>query len=186
MIVSAPPNFYWRNVVIEDYDKIINELREYVRNFIIGKPAGFNVCETRELINLCPVFDNWLTVNQLSLRMAAVIHIDPGFPNVIHVDNMHNATNPYALNFDIQNCSYSTTKMFSSSSKPKIKLNAAGVSYAYIDPETCQEESSFKLKNPIIFDAAKPHQVSDIMVFPRISITFRFNEDPTQILNLVE
>lgn len=182
MFNPAPPDFYWRNVVIENYDDIINELRDYAQDFIIGKPPGFNVCNNNDLIHRCPTFSEWLILKQLTLKVAAVIHIVPRFSNIIHVDNMEGATNPYALNLDIQNCSCSTTKMFSTSGKIEKKFNLAGIPYMYLDPKTCKEEASFKIINPILFDASKPHQVCDVEIFPRTSISFRFFQDPSSIL----
>ena len=85
-----------------------------------------------------------------------------------------------ALNMNILNCEVPKTKLFNTSALPTVDSAQSGALY-YRYPTTAvfDQIAEFDLALPVLFNTQVPHQVCNMTDEKRMSISFRFYQDPT-------
>jgi len=176
--------FYFSHINVDGYDQIVSQLRPYVNNFIAGRVHGFHEVQHQELLEKCPLIKDWFDSKKLNVRSIGIIIVPPNTIQDCHIDFINKINNPLALNFDIQNCALPRTKMYTCDMEPILSKTPSGLNYwKYDTSATFTQVAEFDLSTPVLFDNQIPHQVCNDTDQARISISFRFREDPKNLLN---
>jgi len=176
--------FYFSYIAVDGYDSIISELRPYVKKFIAGCVHGFHEAKHNELLDNCPGIKNWLSTKKLTIRSAGIIVIPAKTNQDRHIDAIDRGNNPMALNFDIENCVIPRTKMYACDIEPTLSKTRSGLNYWRYDPSAnFVQVAEFDLSAPVLFNTQVPHQVCNHTDATRISVSFRFHEDPSHLLD---
>lgn len=178
-------NFLYKDIEIENYDSIIAELRTFfLRNSSVADDSmHFILLDKNQLIDESPFLSNWLSVNNLRLKNAALIMVKENAKNLSpHIDTQENAL---ALNFPILNCKNCWTSIYKLvDGKEILGVLPNGQTYINFDNSAKFEElTRFNLDNPVIFNTKFPHQVWNPNNTTRISASLRFVEDPWHLVN---
>ena len=187
-------DFFCSNILIEDIDLILSELKNKFLSKFINKNFGFNNIDIKELTD-CPIISKWISSNNLILRAIAIINIPKQYKQNIHIDwneftsndkiSTFNKSNidhidetiTYALNFNLYNCENSTTYMFCQHNKKEtLKFNSNKLPFYAFSPNDVSLKTSFILKNVILLNVGVPHQVVNETEDQRISLSLRFNK----------
>lgn len=177
--------FYYKTIDIDDYDSIISEIRKKILHDISIYPkwSGYDTISITDFLDYCPLFNNYIKNKNLVIRAIALIIIEPHRNSDIHTDYIMNEHNTYALNMGILNYEKTRTQIFSCSSDARHKLtNDKGHPYIAYDESKCSIVAEFDLMKPKLFDTSNPHRVSNNTDERRISISFRFFNNPLEIL----
>lgn len=182
-------NFYFEHIDIENYDKIVQELRPYVLMKLNQMGANFYSGLLRlsesDLLDNCPAISNWFNKNNMELVMSAVHIMQAQGIGQLHSDSNEDATDRLALNIDIENADVTKTKLYQVS-VPGITYKTAGQKLPYIvyqnNADTCKQVTEYDLSTPVLFDYVKPHLVTNLTDKRRVAITLRFKNDPVHLL----
>jgi hypothetical protein len=174
--------FYFSHVTVDGYDQIISELQPYVKNFAMGLIDGFHGVNHSDLLDKCPSIKKWFSIKKLTVRYIGITKYKRTAER--HIDCTGNGCNSLALNFNIQNCLLTCTKIFSCDKDPTLNQTPSGIPYWKFDPSTnFVQVAEFNLSTPVVFDTQVIHQVCNTTDETRISVSFRFMEDPRILLD---
>jgi hypothetical protein len=175
--------FRYKKIYIENYEQIISEIRSKILENEQNLKWGYDLINKQDFLNSCPKFHNFIVSKGLTIRVIAVIKIKAHRNSEIHIDDIKGNFNRYALNMGIFNYEDTRTQMFSTKdTESYLILNDAGHPYLKFDETNCKLIEEFDLIQPTIFDTSIPHRVSNNTNKHRISISFRFLNDPFNIL----
>jgi hypothetical protein len=175
--MKAP--FYFKYVLIDNYEDMVAELQPYILKHIEGFKLGFHQMKPSLVLDNCPIFSQWINSNKLQLRIIGIIIVPPYTDNQTHIDYINNDFSSLALNMEIENCRIPKTKMFLTDSLPIIAYTPSKIEYwKYEDDAIFTQVEEFDLSQPVLFETQIPHQVCNQTNQRRVSISFRFYEDP--------
>lgn len=177
-------NFLHKIIYIDGYEKIIQELSIYAYNHLPKNAERSNPYWHLNLDNLlqeCPSIDVWFKSKQIVARVCAIIVVTGDGNNTIHVDHQKNTL---ALNFGIELPTDSYTGMYTTKDTVKESMQSNGVSnYIFSKDAEFTLIDKFDLRQPTLFNTKIPHGVFSPMGLRRISLSFRFIEDPWSLLD---
>lgn len=173
--------FISKEIYIPNSDKIINELRLFVFENIDNYAEVFNHGLLENLLTSCPTINNWFKSNNLKPRVVAIIIIPPGAgPGGAHTDTQKN---DLALNFGIENNEETFTAFYEIQSGTVIRKTLEnGITWDNFENVVLKEVKRINLKNPTIINTKIPHSVHNPTDKNRISVSFRFVEDPWKLI----
>lgn len=171
--------FYFKHVNIENYESIISEVRHFVKTLGLDKSKGFCNVSSAELLSTCPLISEWFSAKHMRLRATGVIITPPTRSQNIHTDLMAEQWSQLALNLNIENCEIPKTSMFTTTAKRARDITYSGAPYfKYPEDAVFTKVAEFDLTTPVLFNTQVPHQVQNNTASRRVSISFRFYEDP--------
>jgi len=177
-----PLEFYWKNIYIENYDDIINQIRNHMNYQLLNDDKfGLYHYDINKFEQTCTLFTNWLSSKSLTIKRIAIIKIFPGKRQDIHRDFLDDLTNTYGLNLNLYNCVDNYTRMFElidTKSAPPISHGPNGKPFYSYNESQCNEVTRYNLEKPVLLDLNKPHQVVNLTNQPRLSVSFRFTTRP--------
>lgn len=177
--------FLYRNVYVDNYDLMIKEIRKKVLHEVEIHPEwlGYDVVSISDFLDSCPIFHNFIKTKNLMLRIIAVIVVRPNRHSPIHTDAITPGFNTYALNMGISNYEHTKTQLFSADPSAVVeRKNTAGHPFMAYDETKCSVITEFNLISPVLFDTSIPHRVFNDTLETRISVSFRFLQNPLDVL----
>jgi hypothetical protein len=178
-------DFLYKIIHINGYDTIIEELSKYAYNNLPNKAGRSNPYWHLHLFDLlkeCPSIDAWFKEKQIVPRVCAIIVVTGDGANLIHVDHQKNKL---ALNFGIEIPPESYTGMYKlTKGKMHESMQPNGIpNYIFFNDAEFDLIDKFDLHQPTLFNTKVPHGVYSPIGLRRISLTFRFIEDPWRLLD---
>jgi hypothetical protein len=171
------PNYVCRTIDIANYDEIHQELVQYALAQAPRFTSAFNHLSVPLVMAHCGYLDQWFRSQNLVPRVCVLIIQPPGADHRgAHTDTIQDML---ALNFGIANCLHTWCAFYKlKSGEPVIKSLPPGPAwYQYPDAElaligTCN------LVKPTLINVAVPHAVHNPTDAVRISVSFRFLQNP--------
>ena len=111
-----------------------------------------------------------LTIKTIS-AIRAISH-----DNLLHIDKLCEST--YRINFPIKNCDNTYTKFYRVKDPSNSGWTHSNYPLTLFKDEDCVFEDEVTVDRPTMLNVRAPHKIvigSDI--FPRITVSFKFNED---------
>jgi hypothetical protein len=180
MFMETP--FYFKYISIDNYEDMVAELQSYILKYIEEFGIGFHLIEPALVLDNCPIFSQWIATTKLQIRVIGIIISPPRCDNDTHRDYIHDDFGRLALNMEIQNCRIPKTKLYLTDTAPNLNYTPTNLKYwKYDDDAVFTEIGEFDLTQPVLFDTQTPHQICNPTAERRVSISFRFVEDPTQL-----
>lgn len=185
----------YRHVEVPNILKIQKELSEFILPYCEGKITGLWSVDTKTFINLCPYTVIYFTDNNLltSLKKVCYTVVHPGAKSTdAHVDR--NIEPPasggqtsgcLSLNFGIANCIETSVVFYKYISGPKKYVplpDPVEGSYIFYAESELEEIDRYILDKPVIMNNTVPHGILNDTNEPRISISFRFLNDPWNLI----
>jgi hypothetical protein len=175
--MDAP--FYFKYISIDNYEDMVAELQLYILKYIEGFGKGFHLIDPALVLDNCPIFSQWIATIKSQIRIVGIIISPPYCINDTHRDYIPDNVGRLALNMEIQNCRIPKTKLYLTDTAPSINYTPNNEKYWKYDSNAIFTEiGEFDLTQPVLFDTQTPHQVFNQTSGRRISISFRFFEDP--------
>ena len=175
-------SFYFKYVAIDNYKDIIAEFQPYILKHVEGFRMGFHLINPEVISNNFPIFTQWVVSNKLRIRIVGIVITPPYTNSPTHIDYINKDFSVLALNMEIQNCKIPKTKMYITDAQPsaiKLAHTPENVEYwKYENNDSLKEVGEFDLTQPVLFNTQIPHQVCNQTNERRVSISFRFYEDP--------
>lgn len=175
-------NFLYKTIRIDNYENIINELSAYAfaHEPVIEKLNPYYHLNLQDVLAKCPGINLWFTQQEIRPRVCAIIAIIGDGGDHIHVDSQKNIL---ALNFGIKIPKGSFTGMYkliegslSESKQPN------GIPRYLFENAKFSLVDKFDLHMPTLFNTKVPHGVFSPIGMKRISISFRFIDDPWRLV----
>lgn len=171
--------FYFKYIEIPNYEAIIAQLRKYVLSLDLNGKYGWHTLDADVLLTECELLKTFFSDHSLNLRLSGVIITRPYSTNSIHLDHLGHDFSRLALNCNILNCETSKTRFYTATKSPVLKHNANKVPYCEYPADTIfSPVCEYTLDRPVLINTQEPHQVINKQNKIRISISFRFYEDP--------
>jgi hypothetical protein len=178
-------SFYFKYVSIDNYKDIVAEFQPYILKHVEGFKMGFHLMNPAVLLDNCPIFSQWIISNKFKIRIVGIVITPPYTNSPTHIDYINKDFSVLALNMEIQNCRIPKTKMYITDATPhaiKLAHTPENVEYwKYENNDSLKEVGKFDLTQPVLFNTQIPHQVCNQTSERRVSISFRFYEDPVLI-----
>jgi hypothetical protein len=177
--------FYFKTLDIPNHEVMIEEFTSYFNYFKhkhILTTDYFHKIPNADIRNNFTEFNRWTKEKKLFLRTAAFIILSPEkeITPSIHIDSppVFNA-----LNFGLQTPPGSYTGMYELSGGAIIdSLQGNGIPRKLIVGGSFTEVTRFDLTKPTLFNTQVPHGVYTPKGTTRLSISFRFFNDPLDLL----
>lgn len=178
-----PENFLYKIIHIEGYDTIIKELSTYAYDHLpieAGSSNSFWYLRLEDLLKKCPGIDIWFKNKKIIPRVGAIISVIGDDANV-HVDYQKNML---ALNFGINLPPGSYTGMYKlTKGKMHESKQSNGIPYyMFLNDAEFELIDKFDLQQPTLFNTSVPHGVVSSLGLRRISLSFRFIQDPWSLI----
>lgn len=177
-------DFLCKTIHIENYDVILKELTVYAYDNLPKNPTVKNPywhLELPDLLAKCPSIDTWFKEKKIIPRVCAIIVIVGNGLDLTHVDHQQQTL---ALNFGIKIPEGSYTGLYKQIKGSLIeseqqngipKYEFKNAKFAMLD--------KFDLHKPTLFNTKIPHGVYSPVGEKRISLSFRFIQDPWSLLD---
>jgi hypothetical protein len=176
-------NFVCQTIDIPNFENIYAELLSYTLDQLPRFKEAFNHLSLQDMMKNCPLTNEWFTSVNLKPRVCALI-IQPVGANIkgTHTDTQSNAL---ALNFGIKNTKNTHTSFYKVVSGNIIqKTLPNGITWDNYEQAQLEEIARVDLQKPTIINTKIPHAVHNSTDEPRVSISFRFVEDPYHLINV--
>jgi hypothetical protein len=185
--------FVYRKLKIEKINVISHELRQFVLPYDESKDnvTGLWALDLERFKNTCPHAVNYFnSIGQLDniYKVCIIIVHPPSDGKKPHVDNLHYTplnTGPskgcLSLNFNIENCidtSVMHYKYISGDTKVFPLHDPTQGSFIVFQGCKMEEIARYNLEEPVIMNNSTPHCIVNLTNAPRISLSFRFKDDP--------
>jgi hypothetical protein len=178
-------DFLCKTIHIENYDRIIKELTVYAydnepKN--VGASNPYYHLKLPDLLAKCPSINAWFKGKKIIPRVCAIIVIVGNGHDLTHVDHQKQTL---ALNFGIKIPEGSYTGLYNLINGQMYEaIQPNGIpKYNFSNDAKFQLIDQFDLLQPTIFNTKIPHGVYSPIGEKRISLSFRFIEDPWSLLN---
>lgn len=176
-------NFLCKTIHIDNYETIINELKAYARDHdpVIDKFNPYSHLNLSDVLKKCPSIDHWFKEKNIRPRVCAIIAIVGDGRSLIHVDHQKNTL---ALNFGIEIPEGSFTGMYKQTEGTVTEsIQPNGIpNYVFFKDAKFSMIDKFDLHLPTVFNTQVPHGVFSPIGMKRISISFRFVNDPWSLV----
>lgn len=185
--------FVYRKLKIEKLEEISHELREFVLPYDEAKDnvTGLWALDLEKFKATCPrSVEYFNSIGQLDniYKVCIIVVHPPADGKSPHVDNEHYS--PFddgitkgclSLNFNIENCIDTRVTHFKyiSGIRRVFPLHdpTQGSFIVFKDCEM-EEIARYNLLEPVIMNNTVPHSILNETSLPRISLSFRFKQDP--------
>jgi hypothetical protein len=176
-------DFVYQTIDIPDLENIYAELVTYTLGQLPRFKEAFNHLPLQDMMQKCPLIAQWFASVNLTPRVCALI-IQPVGANKrgTHTDTQNNSL---ALNFGIKNFENTYTAFYKVISGSVIqKTLPNGVTWDNYEQAELEEIARVDLKKPTILNTKVPHAVHNPTTELRVSISFRFVQDPYHLVNI--
>lgn len=176
-------NFLYKTIHIDNYEIIHNELvayvHEYNREITLSNP--YRYLDLSDVLQKCPSIDNWFKEKSIQPKVCAIIDVVGNGKNLIHVDHQKNML---ALNFGIDIPEGSFTGMYKQIKGAMFESRQPnGVPrFEFFSNSEFSMLDKFDLHSPTVFNTQVPHGVFTPIGMRRISLSFRFVNDPWSLV----
>jgi hypothetical protein len=175
--------FFYQYVSIDEntYSGILKEIQAFYESHPIPE-SYFKIINCYEVLEALPTFKAWCIQNKLPRPLKVAYISTP--PNTKQSPHKDDGTQLLALNFPVYNCKDLVTKMWNEDNLSSIKLTTAGTRipyYRYLVGDE-QPAQQYVLGDPVILNIKKVHSVINSSDLPRVSLSFRFERDPWEIV----
>jgi len=168
--------FYYRSLDIPNIKKINQEFNQFLdENKFFGGfvVVGLDVTGTMKYF---PTLEHWFTLHNLKVLFIAYILVPANSVQAPHKDSGGPCL---ALNFPLRHCEGTYTNMFVDKGVTTTTYtkgtHLSYLKYVDLDPII---NCTYELLSPTLIHIKKPHQVCNNTSNDRISLSFRFKEDP--------
>jgi len=188
--------FTYRHLSVDNLEAISDELKTFAHPHVEGKTrTDLWALDMNQFLSSCPnTVEYFKSINQLdNLYKCCIVVVQPNIlesAKAPHVDN--NIEPPIesgiskgciSLNFNIQNGEVETCPAvfynYISGEKTIRPLGDPNEgSYIFYIGCEMEEISRYTLTTPVIMNNSVPHLINNRMDTPRISMSFRFKQDP--------
>ena len=173
--------FYFKQMEI---DPTVNaELFHWSKENMQKNDQPFVLLDAEKFKKDCNNFMQWAKDNNLEVLLVVGIKVNPfngqDATRVPHIDLMDESRN-IALNFPIENCDETYTKMYRlvEGDQIDIKLPDGTLYSRFSDNSKFEEVAKFYLNKPTFFNTSVPHQVYNDTDKNRLSLSIRFKKNP--------
>ena len=170
-------NFIYHVLDIPNYLNIHTQLLDWTLERIPLYKQPYNHLALQDQIAQCPLIHNWFRSVGLEPKICALI-VQPGGADQrgTHTDTQPNSL---ALNFGIKNTAKTHTAFYRVVAGNMVRKTLAnGITWNSYEQATLEELARIDLAKPTIINTKVPHAVINPTQEPRISMSFRFHQDP--------
>lgn len=173
--------FYCNSLRVGNFDDIKKEIDQ----FYIDNPipdSYFKIIDCRKVLEALPSFKKWCTANKINPIKVAYISTPPNTRQSPHKDD---GDEILAINFPVINNNEVVTELWDEDGLSSIKLMTKGTYipyYRYL-VSGIKPQASYILDKPTILNIKKVHSVVNNTDKPRVSLSFRFYNDPWHLVN---
>ena len=185
----------YKKIEVPNLKEIQQELFEFILPYCEGKPTGLWSVDILKFFATCPNTVEYLTENDLynKLKKICYIVVHPGAKETdAHVDrNIEppasggDTTGCLSLNVGIKNYLETPVVFYKYLSGPKHYIplpDPTEGSYIFYSESKLEEIDRYVLDKPVLMNNTVPHSISNDTNEPRISISFRFLNDPWHLI----
>jgi hypothetical protein len=186
----------YKHLMVPNLKEIQQELRRFILPHCSNKPTGLWSINSDDFISSCPETVDYLKLNNLLdyLKKVCYIVVHPGTKEKdAHVDvdieppmSSGESNGCLSLNFGIYNCINTPVIFYEYLSGPKQYMplpNSSEGPYIFYAGSELKEIDRYALDNPIIMNNTVPHAIHNDTKNVRISISFRFTQDPWHLFS---
>lgn len=175
--------FAYQTIHVENLDAIMAELRHYVDS--VGSkweiyPQPFHHVPAKQVLAHCTLFYSWCLSKRILPSIVAIMRLRSQPVPSPHIDY---TDRNLALNFGLAIPEGSYTAIYSADDSGYRETLPSGGDRITVPLEHCREVARFDLSEPTIFNVQRPHAVATPPGTERLSITFRFYQDPWHLVN---
>jgi hypothetical protein len=171
-------DFIYQTQDIPHYHNIHAQLSEFALDQNPKFRQQFNHLDLDLLRVNCPLIIEWFHTHNLTPEICALIQFPPGSDH----RGTHTDTTPnyLALNFGIKNLhsTYTAFYRMAAGAKATIKTLPNGRPYNCYSSAQLQEIGRIDLVKPTWINTHVPHAVHNLTLDTRISLSFRFKQNP--------
>lgn len=173
-------DFLFKILDTELFDKIKEEL-SILYERTEPAPGRFRILDKDATLNLLPTVVKWFQENNLEVRQVAYISLAGHTSQQAHVDS---GEPQLALNFPVINCDEVVTEFFKLEEQDlTIQYTVeTNLPYHHFDSTDKDPIGSFSLTQPTLLNIKMPHRVVNNTDSERISLSFRFKNDPWHLI----
>ncbi len=170
-------NFYYNYIDIS-YNE--NEVLEYYKN----KPLTdgyFTLQDVDKVLDALPSIKKWFEENNCKPNKVAYISTLANFVQPPHKDNTDQIL---AVNFPVENCEEVKTVFYDDTGVKSILMHtqAHNIPYYYYVLGGRAPTTHYILSKPVILNVKKIHSVVNTTNKNRVSLSFRFEEEPWHLI----
>ena len=173
-------NFTFKELHIDELEEILAEIAK-LQSSIVSLPGKFRIIDTESTLAALPILNKWFEENSLDVKLIAYISCAANTTQEVHLDS---GDCELALNFPVINCENVITDFFEYKEQNLTLKYTMGTNlpYLFYDITGMNIISSLNLVKPTILNIKMPHRVVNHTDLERISISFRFMEDPWKLV----
>jgi hypothetical protein len=176
-------SFYRQYVSIDEntYADIKKEIQAFYETHPIPD-SYFKIINCYEVMEALPSFKKWCLANRLPSPVKVAYISTP--PNTRQSPHKDDGPELLGLNFPVANYDQVTTDMWDEGKLSSVRLTTKGTYipyYRYL-VNGIEPEASYVLSKPVILNIKKVHSVNNTTDLPRVSLSFRFERDPWEIV----
>jgi hypothetical protein len=175
--MSIQDNFYFNYIDIP-YD--LNEVQTFYKNNPI--PNGyFTIQDINVVLQALPSIKKWFEDNGCKPNKVAYISTSA---NVVQPPHKDNSDQILAVNFPVDNCNEVETVFYDDTNVRSVLLHtrATNVPYHHYLLGDRKPTTRYILSKPVILNVKKIHSVVNTTNKDRISLSFRFEQEPWHIV----
>jgi aromatic ring-opening dioxygenase LigB subunit len=165
-------NFLWQHIDLNQ--KLIQDLQNVCKKSISDSKVFFQ-----------PLNVQIEKILGFTVTHSVLIFVPPFSESLIHTDYRSDNLK-LALNIGLENCDSSCTELWENvSSEVHVRYTELGIPYNFLEKNKCKKITEFRLNRPVIFNTKVPHSVRNWSSSPRLSLSFRFSEDPWKLVSML-
>lgn len=186
----------YKHLIVPKLKEIQQELTDYILPYCVNKPTGLWSVDKNNFISSCSTTTEYLKSNNLldSLKKVCYIIVHPGTKEKdAHVDrdieppaSFGDTSGCVSLNFGIQNYTETPVIFYEYIRGPKQYIplpDPSEGSYIFYAESELKEIDRYVLDRPVIMNNTVPHSIYNNTQDIRISISFRFTQDPWHLFS---
>jgi hypothetical protein len=161
------------------------DIKKEIDQFYIDNPipdSYFKIIDCRRVLEALPSFKKWCSANKINPIKVAYISTAPNTRQSPHKDD---GDEILAINFPVINNNGVVTEQWDEDGLSSIKLMTKGTYipyYRYL-VSGVEPQSKYILDKPVVLNIKKVHSVVNNTDKPRVSLSFRFYNDPWHLIN---
>jgi hypothetical protein len=178
-------NFLYQKIEIDNILEISEQLQAWDLKFNQEFPNHFKLINTREVLRQLPLLSLWFKSHDTIPTETLYIKTAPLTIQGIHVDPVSRRGNSLsALNFPIsKNCRNTFTRFYQDTGSYIDWVDSAtGNIFPLLDDEDPKIIGEYKLSGPTLLNIRVPHAVYNPTLEPRVTLSFRFKNEPWHLL----
>jgi hypothetical protein len=178
-------NFLHEKIEIDNILEITEELRAWDLKINQEFPNHFKLISTREVLRQLPLLSRWFKSHDTTPTETLYIKTAPLTIQGIHVDSIsRRGLSLSALNFPISlNCRNTFTRFYQDTGSYIDWVDpATGNVFHLLDDQDLETIGEYRLSSPTLLNIRVPHAVYNPTLEPRVSLSFRFKDDPWHLL----